>query len=89
LQRDRGGNQARIARSAQGQDGAGGGKAARGPPLSAARFWLRFRRIALWGGYRPWIWLFSIHGQEQGHLGRIEAQADHVENLLDAANAGH
>jgi hypothetical protein len=37
----------------------------------------------------PWIWLFSIHGQEQDHLGRIEVQADHVENLLDAANAGH
>ena len=29
-------SQARIARSARGQDGAGGGKTARGPPLSAA-----------------------------------------------------
>ena len=41
-------SQARTARSARGQDGAGG-KAARGPPLSAARPWPR-RRISRCGG---------------------------------------
>src|SRR5689334_4282181 len=40
-------SQARIARSARGQDGGGGGKAAFGPPLSAARFWPRWRRVLL------------------------------------------
>ena len=36
-------SQARTARSARGQDGAGGGPAARGPPLSAAGLSLRSR----------------------------------------------
>src|SRR5258708_17003283 len=40
-------SQARIARSARGQDGAGGGKAAGGPPLSAAGFGPRWRRLVL------------------------------------------
>ena len=42
-------SQARTARSARGQDGAGGGTAAREPPLSAAGFRLRRRSLA-WRG---------------------------------------
>src|SRR2546430_5431079 len=42
-------SQARTARSARGQDGAGGGMAACGPPLSAAGFRLRRRSLA-WRG---------------------------------------
>src|SRR5207248_10717324 len=38
-------SQARIARSARGQDGAGGGKAACGPPLSAAGCRPRWRSV--------------------------------------------
>src|SRR5215470_2108730 len=40
-------SQARTARGARGQGGAGGGTAARGPALSAAMFWPRWRRILL------------------------------------------
>ena len=42
-------SQARTARSARGQDGAGGGAAAGGPPLSAAGLWPR-RRSPAWCG---------------------------------------
>ena len=45
-----GASQARTARSARGQDGAGG--AAAGPPLSAAGSWLRSRGLR-------WVWLIS------------------------------
>jgi hypothetical protein len=47
LQCDPGGSQARTARSAHGQDGAGGGMAARGPPLSTAGLWPRCGTIVL------------------------------------------
>src|SRR5438034_4411691 len=47
LQRDPGESQARTARSARGQDGAGGGPAACGPPLSAAGLWPRYRNVSL------------------------------------------
>jgi hypothetical protein len=40
-------DEARTARRARGQDGAGGGTASRGPPLSAAGLWLRCRVIVL------------------------------------------
>src|SRR5438876_334999 len=46
LQRDPGESQARTARSARGQDGASGGPAACGPPLSAAGFRPRSCRFA-------------------------------------------
>ena len=40
-------SQARTARSARGQDGAGGGTAACGPPLSAAGLWPRYPTAVL------------------------------------------
>ncbi len=47
--RSRGESHARTARSARGQDGACGGTASRGPPLSAAALWPR-RRSPAWSG---------------------------------------
>src|SRR5258708_21433896 len=60
-------SQARIARSARGQDGAGGGKAGRGPPLSAAGFWPRWRRVVLRRGIgEPGVPAEAEGGVDQG-----------------------